>query len=132
LAAEEFDSLMELIEKLRKESGPILVEGKKDEASLRKLGIEVSIIPFRALKSGIETMVKSLGDRVILMTDFDRGGLKLSKMVESLLRPFGVKVDMYYWRKIRALTKGKLKDVEGLSSYMESLRIAAGRAAGRF
>jgi len=91
------------------ESGvPVIVEGKKDRASLLKLGITSIIVLDKALYAVIESIDSK---EVVLLTDLDPEGRKLYHKLKSWLVPRGVKID----DNLRQLLfKAKTSHVEGL------------------
>jgi 5S rRNA maturation endonuclease (ribonuclease M5) len=63
---------------------------------------------------------------VIVLVDFDDEGITLVKMISIYLEKMGVKVNLTFWRRIKALLKRHVKDVEGLPSYLEKLKKRVG------
>ncbi len=121
-----FRLLTRIIERLilkGDEGIPIMVEGKKDLLALRALGIKGKIL---CVKNSRENFVDFLdrirAKEVILLVDFDEGGLSLARDVTRYLEGQGVKINPVFWRGIRSLTRRDIKDIEGLPSYLERLK----------
>ncbi|AEH07360.1 toprim domain-containing protein [Methanothermococcus okinawensis] len=120
---EYFLKLIETIDELKEESKngkPILVEGKKDIESLKKLGIDgnfitVSHTPFFEIA---DELVKNGVKEVILLTDFDRAGKHYAKEIIEELESNGIKVNTNIRRDILIYSHGDLKDIESLYSYI--------------
>lgn len=123
------EKILKILQDLAEESArgiPIVVEGKKDVETLRVLGIEGKII---MAKSGGKTSLdlifeveESKAREVILLLDFDRRGEEFTLFLERHLEKAGVKPNTTFWRKIRAIVRKDVKDVEGLNTYMETLK----------
>ena len=115
--------LMEIIEELRYENNcgiPIIVEGKRDIQSLRKLGIEgiiISISKTPLFKIADELREENIKE-VILLTDFDRAGRRYAKDITAELESKKIKVNRSFRRDILKYSKGSLKDIEGLYNYI--------------
>ena len=121
----KLERLLELIQKLdiQSETTPILVEGKNDRISLRKLGIHGQII---CVKSSSHILYDALDDiassEIILLVDFDEYGTSLAKTILQYLEKKRVKVNAHFWRRVKALVHRDVKDIEGFSSYLEKLK----------
>ena len=89
----------------------VIVEGKKDVAKLRKLGI-INVIQLsrRSLCSFAEK-VSEEHKRVILLMDNDKEGSKLFSKLKSEFGRLGVFVDESFQEKLASL---KVSHVEGL------------------
>jgi len=125
-AERKFESLTKLLQRLSVKAGkgvPIIVEGKKDLAALRKLGVEGRIICAKNSRQVFVDFLDRVQSReVILFVDFDEGGVSLAKEITQYLPGKGVKVDSVFWRSIRSLVRRDVRDVEGLPSYLEKLK----------
>lgn len=126
---EKEEKILQVLDALKEESAkgtPIVVEGKKDVEALRKLGIEGKIVSaktggksFLDLVSEIE---KANAEKTILLLDFDRRGKELTKKLKQHMDKTGIKLDINFWLELLALLSTEVKDVEGLASYMETLK----------
>lgn len=126
---EREERLERLLERLAEESArgtPIVVEGKKDIAALRALGVEGQTI-------SVKTSGKSLLDavceieharvrRVILLLDHDRRGKDGTRRLKKHLEEAKITPDLAFWNQIFGLVGREVKDVEGLTAYMERLK----------
>jgi 5S rRNA maturation endonuclease (ribonuclease M5) len=122
------EELNELINQLKSEISPIIVEGKKDKMALERLGIH-NIHPLSG--KPLFHFVESFGNssRVILLLDYDKAGRKLQKQLLQGFQRIGVKVDLSYHRKLK---KTKLSHIEGLAKYMERRGDVSGKNCARF
>jgi len=59
---------------------------------------------------------------VILLLDFDRRGKELTKNLKKYLETTGIKLNLTFWKKLSSLVGTEVKDVEGLATYMETLK----------
>lgn len=119
------DLLTELLE-CSNNGDVIIVEGKRDIISLRKLGFsgDIEIATHRPLTEVTSKVVDS-GKRAIILTDWDRRGDLLASKISEDLRYFDVDVDMYIRERLISMVKKEIKDVESLYSYVSKLRMLA-------
>jgi len=76
----------------------LVVEGERDAAALRSLGVEGRIVTVRWLK---KARFENLSDeRALLLTDFDREGTKLFNELSLLLERRGAKVDRHFRERL--------------------------------
>jgi 5S rRNA maturation endonuclease (ribonuclease M5) len=123
---ERFVRLLKVIEKLIEDNAtsPIVVEGKRDLQSLRKLEVSGEIL---LLNTG-ETMLAFCErlartyDRVILLTDWDKKGGALAERIRTNLSDSRIDLDLDFRRKIALGVKKGINRVELLASYVESKR----------
>lgn len=117
------DALLVVLEELGEANltTPIVVEGKRDVASLRRLGCrgEVWVLhagdPLFQVAEGIAAQTRE----VILLTDWDRKGGILFEQLRQGLVANGVRVVETFREKIPLWVRPPLKDVESLASYVE-------------
>jgi 5S rRNA maturation endonuclease (ribonuclease M5) len=104
---------------------PIIVEGRRDEAALRKLGIKGTIFCLKATGEPRFSFVERLdgSKRVIVLTDFDREGGELRAWLYQELSHRGILADNQLWRKIRGLARTEVRSVEELPSFVRALEI---------
>ena len=108
------------------ESGiPIIVEGRRDEAALRKLGIKGTIHCLKATGEPRFRFIERLdgSKRAIVLTDFDREGAELGTWLYQELSHRGIRADNQMWRKIRGLARTEIRSVEELPSFVRALEI---------
>ncbi|MGQ9552386.1 MAG: toprim domain-containing protein [Candidatus Bathycorpusculaceae bacterium] len=130
---EKEEKILRILESLAKESAKgiiIIVEGKKDIEALRAMGIEGKIM---CVKTGgksfldVISEVEQTGAReVILLLDFDRRGKQGTKRVKRDLERAKIKPNMKFWCELSCILGKEVKDIEGLTTYMETLRKKAG------
>src|SRR6266567_2530099 len=104
---------------------PIIVEGRRDEAALRKLGIKGTILCLKATGEPRFRFIERLdgSKRAIVLTDFDREGAELGTWLYRELSHRGIRADNQMWRKIRGLARTEIRSVEELPSFMRALDI---------
>ncbi len=99
----------------------VIVEGKKDKTSLEKLGFKrIFVIHETGISLGekVEQIQSLCGkkDKVCILTDFDKGGKKMYKLLKSKLQEIGIKQD----NTLRGgLLKLKISHIEGLSTFLK-------------
>jgi len=123
----KLDRLTRLLKRLSDHSHrgtPIIVEGRKDEESLRKLGIEGPILCLKAEGKGLFEFLEGIDSvkRVIVLTDFDTEGKKLAKMLVSELSKRRIKVDDSMWKQVGALIRQDIHTVQELGNCIEGMR----------
>ncbi len=126
---EKEEKILRVLECLAEESAKgtlIVVEGKRDIVTLRTLAVEGKII---AAKTGGKSLqdvifeVENIGAReVILLFDFDRRGKEWTKRIKQQLERTRIKPNITFWRELLTLVGREVKDIEGLTAYMETLK----------
>jgi 5S rRNA maturation endonuclease (ribonuclease M5) len=102
---------------------PIIVEGRKDLYALAKLNIVGNVLCIKNSCRSLSNLLDTVQSKsVIVFVDFDKEGRTLVKMISTYLERVGIKVNLKYWRRIKALLKRDVKDVEGIPSYLEKLK----------
>ena len=96
----------------------IVVEGKRDEEALKKLGFVGKICQFHSFK-GLIKFADSMPryKNLILLLDSDRKGRYLTKRIISQLQ-HRMTIDLSYRKQLTVITKGKIRNVEDLSMYI--------------
>lgn len=124
--AEQIQQIIEQLAEENKNGKPILVEGQKDGEALKNLGVNGKMF---FAKKGLKTLLDVVSEieasgpsEVILMLDFDRTGRKLTEQLKNHLEKAGIKANLHYWLKISGLTGREVKDVEGLATYLKTLK----------
>ena len=109
---------------------PIIVEGRRDEAALRRLGVKGRIYCIKARGESRHDFLERLDGTpdAIILTDFDREGKKLETWLYKELSQRGVKSDLKMWSRIRSLARTEVRSVEELPSFVRALEH---RAIGR-
>lgn len=120
--AERFEALLDVLDELREANleMPIVVEGQRDVASLRLLGLTGDII---RLHSGeplfqVAEEVASQAKAIILLTDWDRKGEILFEQLSAALAANGVRVEKRWRSDLRHHIRPTISDVESLASYV--------------
>lgn len=123
------ENLLQLLDRLAEMSAkgiPIIVEGQKDVNALRALDVKGDIIS--AKTSGrrfldVLSEVEKQGKReAILLMDFDRRGKEWTKRLTKHLEEMRVKPNLFFWKRLQGLVGRDVKDVEGLATYMKTLK----------
>jgi 5S rRNA maturation endonuclease (ribonuclease M5) len=104
-----------------KKNSIVVVEGKRDEEALKKLGFSGSICQFHSFK-GLTRFVDSMPryNTLILLLDSDRKGSYLTKRIVSQLQ-HRMRIDLSFRRRLVAITKGKVRHIENLTLYADQI-----------
>jgi len=127
---EELEKLFEELEELS-ETTPVIVEGARDVAALKRMGITKNVI---ALHKGVSifSFCEDLSRRssvAIVLTDWDRRGGMLARMLRDGLKANGVETNDYIRTRIVILSKKEIKDIESMPTFIERLgSMDSGRA----
>jgi 5S rRNA maturation endonuclease (ribonuclease M5) len=123
---ERITKLLERLEKQSIKGTPIVVEGKNDIQALYRLGITGDIIlaktsgkSFFDVLSEIERKERS---EVILLFDFDRRGKEWTRRMAHCLEGLKITPNLLFWRMLLGLVGRDIKDIEGLATYLETLK----------
>jgi 2,5-diamino-6-(ribosylamino)-4(3H)-pyrimidinone 5'-phosphate reductase len=126
---EKEEKILQILSCLAEESAkgiPIVVEGKKDIEALRNMGIKGKML---SAKTGGKTLLDVISEiekcrtrEVILMLDFDRRGEEWTKRLTQILEKTKIKVNTEYRHALLNLIGKDIKDVESLTTYMETLK----------
>lgn len=124
-----FRRLSRIVEELsfRAEQGtPVLIEGKKDEEALNKLGIQGNII--KVSGSGLKLfeiaeMAVESSSEVIILTDFDKKGNILAKKLSNDIQSLGSHPDLNIRKNIMNITRKYIKDIESLPRHLKQLEL---------
>lgn len=125
---EKEEKILQILEKISEETAkgkPIIVEGKKDIDTLKELSIKGKIITAKTGKSLLDVVseIERTGSKeVVALLDFDRRGRELTKSLKQFLERAGVKFDITMWSELSLLVGREVKDVEGLATYMKTLK----------
>lgn len=126
---EKEERLEEFLTRLAEESAAgalIVVEGRKDIAALSSLGINGRIM---TAKTGGQSFLETASEientgvsEVILLLDFDRRGKEGTERLRQFLEKARIRVNLKFWTELLGIVGKQVKDVEGLTSYMETLK----------
>ena len=112
----------EIFEDLRSsnETIPIIVEGQKDEATLRKIGLTGKII---RLNTGLsildlcENIAREFSE-IILLPDWDTKGQQLYDKLVTNFKPTKMNVIDTFWRDFKRFCSKEIQEVEQLVKYL--------------
>jgi len=123
------EKLSRLLEKLAIEAAkgiPIVVEGQKDVSALHQLNIEGKIVSSKTSgKSFLDILTEIEQQKVrevILLLDFDRRGVEWTHRLKQHLEKTKIRPNLDFWNQLYGLVGRDLKDIEGLPSYLETLK----------
>jgi 5S rRNA maturation endonuclease (ribonuclease M5) len=107
---EAFLELKNLVEKMNNEIYCVVVEGRKDEEALRKIGYRGKIV--------YADKLKKVEDKIVILTDFDKEGKDIAK---KLIETIGEKnVDKYFRNEVRRILKSiGRNDIQSISNLCE-------------
>jgi 5S rRNA maturation endonuclease (ribonuclease M5) len=127
---EETERLFDELRSMSESGTPIIVEGRRDEAALRRLGVKGRIYCLKARGESRHDFLEHLNGarKAIVLTDFDREGKKLETWLYKELSQRGVKSDLKLWSRIRSLARTEVRSVEELPVFIRALEH---RAVGR-
>ena len=123
------EKLAQLLERLAAEatkSALIVVEGQNDIEALKELAIQGNIISVKTAGRSFLDILTEIEEqnisKVILLLDFDRRGREWAKRLKQRLEEKRIRVDINFWNKLRALVGRDIKDVEGLPTFLRTLK----------
>jgi len=110
--------IVKLLDDIKSIRIAVIVEGKKDVGSLRKLGISRIIsLDNRPLYKVVDEIIDN-HKTIAILTDLDAEGKKLYSLLQHQLKKNGVKVDNQLREFLFKNTK--LRQIEGLASFVAS------------
>ena len=106
------------------ETTPIIVEGLRDIAALKRMGITRNVISLGKGDSifNFSENLSRTTRRAIILTDWDRKGGQLARMLREALMANGVIANDNIRAKLGILSKKEVKDVESMPAFVERLR----------
>ena len=123
------ERILKLLERLEEESAkgtPIVVEGRNDTQALYRLGITGDIILAKTSGKSFFDVLSEIERRerreVILLFDFDRRGKEWTRRLASCLEGMKITPNLLFWRMLLGLVGRDVKDIEGLATYLETLK----------
>jgi len=120
---ETYAELESVIEELNESVDAIIVEGARDKAGLRELGITKAILmcstkPDTAFIDDLRSRYK----RVAILTDYDRAGKRFNKRLTVRLEHESIKVETKFRSKIgRILGLRGMRDIESVNALKKRL-----------
>lgn len=129
------ERIEELLLELSEYSGRgaiIIVEGKRDVISLKRLGIKGNFeLATRHSLFNFSEKIARLGSEVVILTDWDRRGDMLAIKLSGYFQSFGLKPELEIRNKLRLISQKEIKDVESLYTYVSRLRLKTGSCSKR-
>ncbi len=123
------EKILKLLERLEKQSAkgtPIVVEGKNDIQALHLLGITGDIILAKTAGKSFLDVLSEIEHKekreAILLFDFDRRGKEWTSRMARCLEGLKIAPNLLFWRTLLGLVGRDIKDIEGLASYLETLK----------
>lgn len=120
------ESLSSFMRKLNDEKNSlVVVEGVRDARALQSAGFlgELFMLCHHPKTLTLEEESQKF-EKIILLLDNDSEGRKLAERTQRLLK---VSFDMYYQRALLPASKGKIRHVEELAKYADSVSLAVAR-----
>jgi len=101
----------------------ILVEGKKDLEALSYLGCNGNIRMYHNFKNPIDVVDKFRDKykKLIILLDLDRTGEIMTKKIYNMLSQRYI--DQSYRMKLLSITQGRIKNIEELKSFYDSMQL---------
>jgi 5S rRNA maturation endonuclease (ribonuclease M5) len=131
-ASEPLEEFLRLWDRLRADSSEhgtvVVVEGARDLASLRRLGLPGPVVKLhhgRALSGTAHDLV-GRSRRVIVLTDWDTEGGHLAQRLREFLEAERLVLDLEYRRRLARIVRGELVHVEGLYGWARRLAERSG------
>lgn len=129
---EKEEKIQQLLQHLTEEASrgtPIVVEGKKDIEALKALNVEGNMISAKtggkSLLDLVSEVEKTKAQEVILLLDYDRRGKEWTQRLKHHLEKTGITPNLTFWTRLFAMIGREVKDIEGLATYMETLKSMA-------
>jgi 5S rRNA maturation endonuclease (ribonuclease M5) len=122
---EQVEDLLNELREYAADGTPILVEGSRDVKALRELDVGGQIFRISSKKTALNS-ISDLANykKVVIMTDFDRTGDELAKFCAKHLQSLGPKPILDIRKKLKALLRKDVKDIEGLAKFLRGQRNA--------
>ena len=124
--AERLAKLLEKLAAEAKKNTPIVVEGQKDVASLKQLGVNGDFVSSKTQGKSFLDILTEIERRkvkeVILLLDFDRRGVEWTHRLKQHLEKTRIKPNLTFWNELYGLVGRDLKDIEGLPTYIDTLK----------
>ncbi len=123
LDPQALEELVASLVEASEEGAAMIVEGERDERSLRDLGVEGPIVR-AARRPALEVAEEAARDYkdLVVLTDWDRAGEELARRIERHLLPTRARVDLDTRERLKRMVRREIKDVESLSSFVERVR----------
>jgi 5S rRNA maturation endonuclease (ribonuclease M5) len=124
-SAKSLEEANRLLEELKSTNLPILVEGRRDEKALRRLGVVGEIQ--RIQESGpvvktAENLMKKGHKAAIILTDPDNEGAKIAHLTASILEDFGLHPEMRYRKMTKLFGKTAVEQLGNVAEEGEAVQ----------
>jgi 2,5-diamino-6-(ribosylamino)-4(3H)-pyrimidinone 5'-phosphate reductase len=133
---EKEEKILKVLTELKEESAkgtPIVVEGKKDIAALRALGVPGVVLSVKTGGKSFQDAVVEIEHlnvpEVILFLDFDRRGMEGTIRLKQNLERVKVKSNLKFWHALSALIGKEIQCVESINAYLNNLKAKIGVSA---
>lgn len=124
---ERIEELLSELSEYSARGAIIIVEGKRDVLSLKRLGIEGNFeLATRYSLFNFSERIAQFGSDVVILTDWDRRGDLLAVKLSGYFESFGLKPELEIRNKLRLISQKEIKDVESLYTYVSKLRLKTG------
>ena len=128
ITPEMLEQVEELLDELREyavEGTPIVVEGPRDKRALRELGVKGPIFQISGRKTALNFLEGlTRYKRVVILTDFDKAGDELAKFCARHLQGLGPKPILDLRKKLKALLRKDVKDIQGLAKFLRNQKMS--------
>ena len=128
------EEILRLLEKLKErmaDGALVIVEGRKDVESLRKLGAVGKILPAKSsgksLLDALREIERQEVKEAILLMDFDRRGREWTMRLARHLEAMKIRPNLTFWRQLLGLARRDVKDIESLAGYIKTLSEKIGK-----
>jgi len=127
---ERLEALEEIFTELEdaSETSVVIVEGMKDVAALELLGVTKNVVTL-SKGTSVFSFSENLARRwksAVVLTDWDRKGGHLARMLKEALMHNGVTVNETIRAHLVMLSKKEIKDIESLPRFVKNLRAQVG------
>jgi 5S rRNA maturation endonuclease (ribonuclease M5) len=114
-----YEKILKMVDKLNKSVDVIIVEGKNDLITLRRMGVNKDIITLNKINT-----YDLQGKKILVLTDFDSHGEKLNKKINKFLEINGGKVNQYYRKMFYEIaSKRGIKQIESMMKTVKECRM---------
>ncbi|HSA74559.1 MAG TPA: toprim domain-containing protein [Candidatus Nitrosocosmicus sp.] len=101
----------------------ILVEGKRDREALAYLGCSGNVMMYHNFKNTIDLIDKFRDNykKLIILLDLDRSGELMTKKICNILSHRYI--DQKYRMRVLRITQGRVKNIEELKAFYDSMLV---------
>ncbi len=113
------EKVLKIVSDLRAESesgAVILVEGKRDEECLKRLGIKGTILKYTSIRALLSWAENNSTAKLIVLTDLDSEGASIARRVVVNLSGRMKEVDVSYMRKLSIVRKIGIREIKDIAS----------------